>query len=177
MATVMEWLINYAMGLRYQQHAADYNRTALVVAQQLRASQLLAPASAVDFEHPNFVSAVHKLALQVGLAPFSRPADARDILLACLKQALRVLVTEGGEGGGDQPSEQQSKEGFLLRSESFPLGFDTGDVLLNDAGRVLRLLYAEDLRELQNRINAVLILVQNITANPATDSALGKVGH
>ncbi|KAA0190050.1 hypothetical protein HAZT_HAZT004701 [Hyalella azteca] len=57
------------------------------------------------------------------------------------------------------------------------LGFEMGDKRLNDAGKVLRLLYIQDLRKLQTSINECIVATQTITANPKTDSRLGKVGR
>lgn len=47
----------------------------------------------------------------------------------------------------------------------------------NQAARVLRLLFVQDIRELQTRINEAIVAVQKITANPKTDTSLGKVGR
>lgn len=49
--------------------------------------------------------------------------------------------------------------------------------MLNHAAKVLRLLYVQDLRDLQTRINEAIVAVQAITANPKTDTRLGKVGR
>ena len=56
------------------------------------------------------------------------------------------------------------------------LGFDTGDYVLNTACKVLRLLYIHDLRALQTSVNECIVSVQAITADPKTDTRLGKVG-
>lgn len=57
------------------------------------------------------------------------------------------------------------------------LGFDLGDYVLNRAAKILRLLYIHDLRNLQTKINEAIVAVQSITANPKTDTKLGKVGY
>lgn len=69
----------------------------------------------------------------------------------------------------------------VAKGKPFPimdtdLGFDMGDRMLNNAGKALSLLYIQDLRNLQTRINEAIVGVQSITANPKTDTKLGKVG-
>ena len=50
------------------------------------------------------------------------------------------------------------------------------DKVLNDAAKILRLLHIKELRAFQTKINQTIVSIQNITANPKTDSSLGKVG-
>lgn len=69
---------------------------------------------------------------------------------------------------------QQGKPYPIFESD---LGFETGDYVLNNAGKALRLMYIHDLRELQTKINECIVAVQTITANPKTDTKLGKVGR
>ena len=42
---------------------------------------------------------------------------------------------------------------------------------------VLRLLHIEELRKLQTEANRVIVETQSLTANPITDTSLGKVGR
>jgi len=58
----------------------------------------------------------------------------------------------------------------------FPLGFETGDKEVDRAATVLRMLYVNDLKNLQQKINEVIIAIQNFTAAPKADSKLVKVG-
>ena len=67
--------------------------------------------------------------------------------------------------------------GKMLPKEKLPLGFDLGDKALNEAALVLRLLHIEQLRKLQNDANKALVKIQQITANPITDTNLGQVGR
>ena len=55
--------------------------------------------------------------------------------------------------------------------------FSFSDYIINEAAKILRLLHIKDLRELQSQINYAIVAVQAITANPKTDSRLGKIGR
>ena len=48
---------------------------------------------------------------------------------------------------------------------------------MNEAAKILRLLHIQDLRRLQTMINECIVAIQSITANPKTDTRLGKVGR
>lgn len=61
--------------------------------------------------------------------------------------------------------------------EDFPLGFDTADIKINQAAVVLKMLHLWDFREMQNDLNAHIVLGQEYTANPRTNAGLGKVGR
>ena len=58
-----------------------------------------------------------------------------------------------------------------------PLGFATGSDVLDSAGTIARVVHRNTLRELQNEVNNLLVQVQEFTANPKTDSSLGRVGR
>lgn len=53
--------------------------------------------------------------------------------------------------------------------------FDDQD--LDEAAKILRLLQIQSIRELQTSINETIVAVQEITADPRTDTKLGKVGY
>nr|CAD7393752.1 unnamed protein product [Timema cristinae] len=76
----------------------------------------------------------------------------------------------------------ENPDSVIVKGQPFPfqeadLGFDTGDYVLNQAAKILRLLYIHDLRDLQTKINECIVAVQSVTANPKTDTKLGKVGY
>lgn len=56
-------------------------------------------------------------------------------------------------------------------------GLDIKSPNVSNAADVLRYLFIHDLRDLQTRINECLVSVQALTANPKTDTKLGKVGY
>nr|CAD7401444.1 unnamed protein product [Timema poppensis] len=73
----------------------------------------------------------------------------------------------------------ENPDSVIVKGQPFPfqeadLGFDTGDYVLNQAAKILRLLYIHDLRDLQTKINECIVAVQSVTANPKTDTKLGK---
>lgn len=50
------------------------------------------------------------------------------------------------------------------------------DPNLDEAAKILRLLQVHSTRNVQTTINETIVCVQQITANPKTDTKLGKVG-
>ena len=67
--------------------------------------------------------------------------------------------------------------GAGLGEAAFPLGFETGSAELDTAARVLRMLHVRELRRLQDAVNRAIVALQEFTANPKTDSRLGRVGR
>lgn len=58
-----------------------------------------------------------------------------------------------------------------------PIGVDLKSPRMNTAAAILRMLYVEDLRSLQREVNRTLSEIQEFTANPKTDTRLGRVGY
>ena len=110
----------------------------------------------------------------------SNPGDRAGTLQAALQAARRGLPAEQGsgakEGGGNKEGEggRDAKGGAW---SDFPLGFETGDAALDEAARGLRVQYVAELRGLQSHFNGVVACAQEFTANPKTDSQLGRVGR
>mmetsp|Transcript_24916 Transcript_24916/g.25137 ORF Transcript_24916/g.25137 Transcript_24916/m.25137 type:complete len:232 (+) Transcript_24916:100-795(+) len=61
--------------------------------------------------------------------------------------------------------------------DDFPLELDTGDTICNKVVKILKMLHILDLRALQSDVNSIIISGQEFTANPKTNTALGKVGR
>ena len=66
-----------------------------------------------------------------------------------------------------------------IKLEEHDFGFTDRqmDPVLKEAGKILRLMHLTNLRKLQSEINNTIELVQSATANPKTDTRLGKVGR
>jgi RLL motif containing protein 1 len=114
------------------------------------------------------------------------------LLPAAAKLGVAVTAPDGSgaaaAGGAGAASTGRRKGGSVKPSgglsvreltdlATFPLGFGTGDEVVDRAAAILRMLYVTDLRELQDAVNDVLVTVQEFTANPKTDSSLGVVGR
>lgn len=85
-------------------------------------------------------------------------------------QVLPCLAASRIPGSGGDASAASVLSGF-------PLGFSTGDQGVDIAATVLRMLYIKDMRELQDQIDAAIVKMQEITADPKTDGAMHKTGR
>ncbi|PSN35874.1 UPF0568 protein [Blattella germanica] len=126
------------------------------------------PLDNLDFDSPDFKKGVNALAQ---LLRVTQHPDHLITLKAVSKVVCQRLSAEALE----------NPDSVIVKGKPFPfqeadLGFDMGDYVLNQAAKILRLLYIHNLRDLQTRINECIVSVQSVTANPKTDTKLGKVG-
>jgi len=183
---VADWLASYAIGMEYSDRASKLSK---IIAPRLApAAPTHAPAAAaapaqakeslpeieLDAESPEFVEALHKLAATLGV-PEDDSAEA--MVRACAGVLKRKLSAEALAKAGSSQGGGKSKRRKAFDVKDYPPGFDTGDEELNKAASLLRLLYVADLRKLQDEVNALISQMQEYTANPKTDSSLGKVGR
>lgn len=61
--------------------------------------------------------------------------------------------------------------------DTISLGFSTGDEVVDRAATIMRILHVRQLRDLQSEINDLIADMQAVTADPKTNSKLGKVGR
>ena len=86
-------------------------------------------------------------------------------LLDRAARLIRFVLKEESLEALDHATESEESR-HALALEEFPLGFQVGDRVVNDVAVVLRMLYLDDLRELQHDLNALIALGQEHTANP-----------
>lgn len=179
---VLQWLLNYAVSLEYADAAEQYNATTqqLQQKQQAEQQQQQEGGSGRKGQH-------HKQ--QPPFADLHSPETKQ--ALSDLFQLLHVDTSQGGLGEHLQAAKEVLRDSVLpsltdasvqhaLSSSTLDthlLGFETGDAAVDRLGTVLRLLYIRDLRQLQTAIDRMVVEVQEYTANPRTDSSLGKVGR
>ncbi|XP_063295845.1 RNA transcription, translation and transport factor protein [Pelobates fuscus] len=161
----IDWLLGLAVRLEYGDNASKYQNAKPLGTENSKPSE---PLINLDVSNPDFKAGVTALAnlLQI---------QRHDDYLVMLK-AIRILVQERLSPEAIAKS-NSSKEGLPVTLDKHVLGFDTGDAVLNDAARILRLLHVEELRQLQTKINEAIVAVQAIIADPKTDHRLGKVGR
>ncbi|XP_040189796.1 RNA transcription, translation and transport factor protein isoform X1 [Rana temporaria] len=161
----IDWLLGLAVRLEYGDNAAKYQNAKPLTTD---ATKSVEPLINLDVNNPDFKAGVMALATLLQI-------QRHDDYLVMLK-AIRILVQERLSTEAVAKS-NSSKEGLPIALDKHTLGFDTGDAVLNDAARILRLLHVEELRELQTKINEAIVAVQAIIADPKTDHRLGKVGR
>nr|CAG4641089.1 EOG090X0ARU [Eulimnadia texana] len=168
----LDWLLGFAIHLEISDNPECYNASNV---KQKTENKGLAnvdssnPLDTLDFESAEFKAGVNTL------ADLFKVAKHPDHLITL--EAINVLVQEKLAGNGAEDLTATESDATPFAFEEAPLGFDTKDSALNQASRILRLLFISDLRNLQTRINEAIVGVQALTANPKTDTRAGKVGR
>jgi len=171
---ILDWLLGCAIRFEYGENLEKYNKVSkktLETQMTQEKPKVISsnPLDNLDFTTPEFKAGVENLADKLKI---SKHADHLVTLQAICFYVSRRL----------NPKALADPSSVIPQGEPFPihetdLGFDTGDKDVNEAAKILRLLHIQDLRTLQTRINECIVAVQTITANPKTDTRLGKVGR
>ncbi|KAK9507671.1 hypothetical protein O3M35_007477 [Rhynocoris fuscipes] len=170
MKECLEWIVGLAIKLEYNDDKEKYSKQ---ISQSVKDSISSAPVvkssnplDNLDFYADEFRKGVNSLADLLKITPHPDHLVTLEAICSLVTQSLSP----------DNNNVTNNKEGKPFPIMESDLGFDMGDYILNQAAKVLRLLYIHDLRNLQTKINECIVAVQTITANPKTDTKLGKVG-
>lgn len=90
-------------------------------------------------------------------------------------RAVASLIEERLNGGHEYHG-SNDPQSFRMSLSDMVLGFETADKGLLEPCKILRLLHIDQMRHLQTQMDQALVAVQSITADPKTNSDLGKVG-
>lgn len=187
---VVDWILAHAIGLVYRDNAESFNQHAQ---KQLEAKQhFKTPKDISDYTSAQFKAALTTLTSLLHI-PMD---DDHVVLLNTIQKAIRGKFSKTAldmQNISLEPNTttststttstiSASKTTSLhmdtsITEDKFPLGFNTGEKQVDMASTVMRLLFIKDLRELQTEINDLIVTVQSFTANPKTNTTLGKVGH
>ncbi|CAF3889099.1 unnamed protein product [Rotaria magnacalcarata] len=121
------------------------------------------PLEKIDYTSEEFKSGMLKLCelLQI-------PTKFNDTA-AILRAVSKIITTKLSKEAIDKIQIKEQASGVDFSIEQMPLGFDAGDKIINEAAKILRLLYIQDLRTLQTKINETIVNVQSLVADPRTD--------
>ncbi|XP_055903341.1 RNA transcription, translation and transport factor protein [Eupeodes corollae] len=166
----LSWLLSYAVRLEFLDAPENYQdinskniqeRDSKSVAPSIKAENSL---DNIDFQHKDFVIGVRAMAKKLQIA--HHPDH-----LVQLEAIVRVVHDR-------LAPEARKKQPITGKPFPFSQGNDkvADDPALDYPVRVLRLLQIQSLRQLQTLINETIVCVQDLTANPKTDTKLGKVG-
>ncbi|OQV11908.1 hypothetical protein BV898_13787 [Hypsibius exemplaris] len=128
------------------------------------------PFSGVDPKSEAFQSGINLLAGMLDIPAHLDPALTLQAV-ALVLQLLSEGIANGAPVNSDDPKDSD------MPLELVPLGISVPDSELETPIRIIRLLHIANLRDLQTRFDAALVGLQQITANPQTDTALGKTGR
>jgi len=168
--TVIDWILNHAISLEYKDNSAQYNANVEFLKNQ-SSSEVVVEDSTI-YNSPEFQHEVESLAQTLQIPHHQDYTVMLKAILELIDKKFSEEVIKVALANKDKPLSLN-----VVTPEVFPLGFDTGDKLVNECATILRLLYIEDQRKLQTKINELLVAVQNYTANPKTDTSLGKTGR
>ena len=158
----LEWLVGHAISAEYED-SAEACRDLELTREATDTTISMAHDGALAAEADTLGSMVGVARAPGQTTPAYLSAIAKKVRLSLAPGALSVLKEDTGTA--------------TPPLAAFALGFDCGDAVVNQVATVLKMLHLFDFRELQNDLNALIVLGQEYTANPRTNSKLGKVGR
>lgn len=93
-----------------------------------------------------------------------------------LEAASRIIERKLGKSSNAEQNLENERSSIAYSLKDSPK-FVYNDPNLDEAAKILRLLQVHSTRDLQTAINETIVAVQELTANPKTDTKLGKVGR
>lgn len=154
-SSLLSWLLGLAVRLEFAESPAESGPT---------------QSDNLDCESKEFLAGVDALAAKLQIPWHPDPCVRLDAvtLLASSRLSKAALLKPRTVIPQGRP--------FPFREHGSGLAEDT-DEAVSEAAKILRLLYIQDLRQLQTSINECIVEVQKVTADPKTDTRLGKVGR
>ncbi|XP_052766969.1 RNA transcription, translation and transport factor protein-like [Mya arenaria] len=163
-AAVIDWLLGYAVRLDFGDEVEKYktikpNTLKSSSAAAPPTSQSSNPLDSLDFNDPDFKAGVTSLAMMLQIPPYQDHLEQLKAICILVKEKLSKEILE---------KKKPANPNEVIPIDKTELGFDTGDYIINEAAKILRLLHIKDLRELQSNINHAIVAVQELIANPKT---------
>nr|SVE73734.1 EOG090X0ARU [Daphnia atkinsoni] len=163
---ILDWLLGLAVQLEFNEEPQRYIANPKT---QEQTCLKINPLDNLDFESDDFKTGVN------GLADMLQVPKHPDHLMTL--EGICNLVQEKFSQDALKSSLVAKNRGNPVEFGNISFGLDIKSPNVSTAADVLRYLFIHDLRDLQTRINECLVSVQVLTANPKTDTKLGKVGY
>ena len=174
-------LLERAVALKHDDIVGDNEQTDEDVDALERVSKRLKLSTSVEDVGAALTSergrrALEALAKTLGVASASDNFDSYDALDACVMLERCVEANERFVVPfSDADGAAVARNPPTLDDVPSGVGLDD-DPVVDAAVRVARLLHVNDLRRLQSDADALLVAMQEYTADPKTDSRIGRVG-
>mmetsp|Transcript_494 Transcript_494/g.1159 ORF Transcript_494/g.1159 Transcript_494/m.1159 type:complete len:248 (+) Transcript_494:73-816(+) len=161
----LNWLVSTAVSLEYEDRASEC---------------VDMEVNCVEMETDSFSKCAEEINELGDLIGLQRNLDELDHeFLRRLSSRIRLLLTPGSIASLSEAQQEMSTDDTSAMSglSRFSLEFDVADAVVQQIAVVLKMLYLADFRDLQTELNCLIVLGQEYTANPRTNSSLGKVGR
>lgn len=177
----IEWLLELAIRCEFDDKAEEnpslkcglMGATGPMTAAKLPSSD--GPSALdIDVKNQDFRGGLAALAKLLGVTTHPDPIVVLEATRVLIEERLSSDALKKAKGATDKKADKEDTNTVKVTAKE--CGFDSGDPVLDEAAKVLRLLHLSELRDLQTKINELIVSLQQITADPKTDQRLGKVG-
>ncbi|EDV24356.1 uncharacterized protein TRIADDRAFT_57766 [Trichoplax adhaerens] len=169
---ITEWLLGYACRLKFQDNLQLYQsepNITLHKIQKLEIDELLA----ISDDDPQLRSGIRQLAELLEMPPY-QDQDQHLLMLEGIRNLIESKLSSNSLNSNQSAQEEELYRSLASTPSCVP---SVKDPVVEQAAKIIQILHIAELRELQNGINAAIVAVQRLTANPKTDRSLGKVGR
>ena len=175
----LTWLVGQAIKLQYSAKARELNEKSsalMMISDGTTPNKKMKTVSSnpienLDFQSNDFREGVKRL------ADLLKVNQSHPDHLVTLEACCKIIRTRLSQKNMKTLNLARNSESFQLKDHDFGVPPHIKDPVLKEAVKILRLIHLNNLRDLQSDINATIETVQAATANPKTDTRLGKVGR
>jgi len=163
----MVWLLCYSVRLEYLDFPTKYNEVSMNNTKKISNVPNMKSKNFFDnfdSHNPEFERGIKVLVNQFGFLPTAKPA----IML----EAAALVINQNKEYFSGKPLNKVKGTPMHLEEKYMA----SKDRKLDLSVKILRFNQIYKLRKLQTKINETLAAIQSVTADPKTDTKLGKVG-
>ncbi len=174
----VRWLLTKALACDYGDAAETYNQVGAANGEHQPEQEEEEEEEEEEVITEAFQARVQALATRLGiptdLGGSGEMTTTTATVLNTLQAVLSIITMRLSPAALEAAKEGEAAH---LTLDDFVLPYSTQDPVVDRVARALTMLYVTDLRELQTDINDILVSAQEFTANPKTNTALGKVGR